>query len=362
MQPIQSQTATGRRQFGFTLVELLVVIGIIAALASLLLVGGRSAIISAREGAIHAEIQQLDAGFTEYTNQFSGGAYPPNVITSQYYGNGGPQPQNQGIRQAVYDSFRRHFNRAFPSHREPDVLLAKLAGVTVSGTTVTGQVTDGLDAGPAQGLAGGLSPYEAVVFWLGGFSDDSKYPISGPGGPSFNVADPAGEDFAARDPIFDFDVARLGPRGADGNQFGGRAIQYQVNLNGVVQTRRINLWVYLPRNRTVPYAYFHAPKNPKFDPVHDGVVGIKQLKLGAHPPLLIGDYRYVNEGQCQILSAGMDDAWGPIAGVMGVNYTAGPTAPGPGDRLLYPDGPFTGELADTITNFSTQTTLEDSQP
>jgi hypothetical protein len=34
----------------------------------------------------------------------------------------------------------------------------------------------------------------------------------------------------------------------------------------------------------------------------------------------------------------------------------------PRQYLLYPDGPFTGEVADTIVNFSDNTTLEASQP
>ena len=33
----------------------------------------------------------------------------------------------------------------------------------------------------------------------------------------------------------------------------------------------------------------------------------------------------------------------------------------PDDYLLYPDGPFTGDVADTIVNFS-EGTLEASQP
>ncbi len=53
------------------------------------------------------------------------------------------------------------------------------------------------------------------------------------------------------------------------------------------------------------------------------------------------------------------DAWGPFIEVFGTDWSQPGTAyPG----LVYPDGPFTGELADTITNFSTGSTLEDSQP
>ena len=62
---------------------------------------------------------------------------------------------------------------------------------------------------------------EAVVFWLGGFSRDPKFPISGDGGPSyasFGMARHPADRIATLDPIesrkwvFPFDVTRLGPR------------------------------------------------------------------------------------------------------------------------------------------------------
>lgn len=339
----------------FTLVELLVVIAIIAVLASLILVGGAAAIRRARIAAISAEIAQLDSAFIEYTNDRSAGAYPPNLLTASHFGNG-ITAQNNAMKEKTLDDFKRHFNKAFPKHREPPQLLAQLAGVQVDST---GQFTGGL--AESDNMFGGLSPYEAIVFWLGGFSDDPKYPISGPGGPSH--LNGSVEDFSSRQPIFDFDVTRLQPRN-DQNQFGGRSFTYDVNLNGTPQTRRVNLWVFMPNNREVPYAYFNTPKNPKFDPVHDGVVGIKQLKLNANPAgnRTNGDFRYANEGKCQILSAGLDDTWGPFADNVGVNYSAGSTTSISNEPLYYPDGPFTGEAADTITNFSTSATLEDSQP
>ncbi len=328
----------------FTLVELLVVIGIIAALAALLLVGGRRAIITARQHSIQAEITQLDAAFIEYTNDISGGAYPPNVLWQNGIGSTG------ALRfSSVVSNFKRHFNKAFPKHREPEALLNALVGGPNMGGVVL--VTPGSTDND------GLSPYEAVVFWLGGFSDDPKYPISGPGGPSFSIASGSlGEDFASRNKTFPFDPIQLGPKD-DAGQFVGRHIIYTDHRS---LSRRINLWVYFPANRTIPYAYFDASRRPVFDPSHDGLVPIKQLKVNPSLPPLLSDVRYANEGKCQILSAGLDDEWGDFASIMGVNYTGDMTQTHSG--LLFPEGPFTAALADTITNFSTKATLEDSQP
>lgn len=340
---------------GFTLVELLIVIAIIAVLASLLLVAAGSVRTTMKETAIHVEIQNLDGGFTEYCNRVSGsaGAYPPNVAWRNAFARNYTTVPNE-----VRDSFKRHFNKAFPSHREPQELLEVLVGGADSG----GQVNATL-VSPTGVERNGLTPYEAVVFWLGGFSDDPKYPISGPGGPSFIINQ--GEDFASRQPIFDFEQTQLGPKN-DAKRFDesvGRYITYTING----QDRRINLWVYFPRDRTVPYAYFDASRtprfdnnNPGFDPVVDGLTPIKQLKNNPASPPTLADLRYANEGKCQILSAGLDDSWGNFSAGMGVDYTATPTMAA--NQITYPDGPFIGEAADTITNFSTNATLEDSQP
>ena len=324
-------------QRGFTLVELLVVIAIVAALAALLVVAAAAAMRAAREAAIKVECTQIADGFTNYTNDQSGGSYPPNLTYPV---------QNSTTNAVSLSDFKRHFNKAFPNNREPDALLQLLAtGVDSSGYQLSGNAV-------------GVTPYEAIVFWLGGFSKDPKYPISGPGGPSYLVAD--GEDFAARTGLFEFDIARLGPKASDGqfDEGKGRYITYPDPRNSS-NTRRINLWWYTPRNLTVPYAYFDASRQPSYEPTYDTVAPLKMLKLNATSQT-VANIQLANQGRCQILSAGLDDAWGDLASEVGVPDYSATSATFNG--LLYPEGPWTGDLADNIVNFTDNRTLEDSQP
>jgi hypothetical protein len=175
------------------------------------------------------------------------------------------------------------------------------------------------------------------------------------------------------------ELARLAPRADDGffNEGDGRFIEYEVAVNGVTQTRRINFWQYVPKKSTQPYVYFdtsrHLPE-PRFDPPAatlptglgpDGnglhVHAIKKAAESFGAPLVI---EFANPEKFQILHAGVDDEWGEEAfelmSAHGV-VEAGRDPSKVTEYLPYPTGPFTGEIADTIVNFS-PATLEKSQP
>lgn len=353
----------------FTLVELLVVITIIGILTALVTVAAVGALKRGRETAIKAEINQMDAAVKVYKDKTT--AFPPNCQTD---GSGSNNPLNE---VQILNDLQRHMKQAFPRHQEPPELIAALAGLTR-----TGQM---LPSG--QGLQGGMSAGEALVFWLGGFSSDPKYPISGSGGPAFAIASLGNKDNRTLDPIenrdwtFPFDIGRLGPR-ADDSYFddsSGRFIEYTVAINGQPQLRRLNFWQYAPRKSQQPYLYFDTSRHPPiadFDPpaatalsrlgpdgmgLHVHALKKQNASADARLPLPI---QFVNPEGFQILHSGDDGEWGEEAfermSIHGVQEAGGDPAKLT-DYVLFPSGPFTGELADTIVNFTTETKLEDGQ-
>jgi len=346
----------------FTLVELLVVISIIAVLAGLITGAAISALNASKRASITLEIQQIESAFEDFKNEY--GAYPPN----------GMHNNTNAIMTLVENDFIRMFKKAFPRNNEPDTVIQALAGTNTAGAS-------------NENLPNGMNAAEAMVFWLGGFSSDPQFPISGPGGPSF-AENPNDSDtiLTGSDDIleehsrrFEFDLGRLIPRDSNGafhdtdNDGAGRFITYNIDLNNDGDTadlgefRRINLWQYAPNGSEQPLVYIdvsrhkpeeydmHAlgPMGPGMPMVH----AIEKVREGFSGPTLgHNDLVFVNQGKFQILHAGLDDAWGDFTqlslfmqGDIEENVT-----------ILFPTGPFIGDIADTLGNFGTGT-LEDAQ-
>lgn len=319
-------------RFAFTLVELLVVITIIAILAALLTVAVQAARRAAMRTRIKAEMSEIATGFEEYKNKIT--AYPPNCQTDY----GGHTVATQIPASQVYLDLKRHLSQAFPLHKEPDELIQKLAGVS----TITGNLPGGMRAG------------EALVFWLGGFSSDPKYPISGDGGPSFLVG--AIDPIESRSWIFPCDVTRLGPRANDGsfNSTIGRWLTYNVNINGVPQQRQINFWQYFPSRSEQPYVYFDTSRYTPAE--YDPPAAAVEPHIHALKRITNNEVVYATPEKFQLLHCGIDGEWGEEFERTSVQFA------GTDDFLAFPTGPFTGDTADTIVNFTTESTLEDSQP
>ena len=354
--------ATRQLRRGFTLVELLVVIAIIGLLIALLLPAITGGTRTANQTAIKAEISNLDRAIESYKNDVAGGSYPPDAMI----GTGTPN----AIANKIASDFKRHLKKAFPRHREPSELIDALVG---NGTA-------------SLNLAGGMTPAEAMVFWLQRFSSDPKYPISGPGGPAFSFTDAVDEpeDLASRNWILDFTADRYGPRD-DSNLFGGRFLRYDepsdFDGDGQQDQLQISFWQYYPPKSVEPIAYFDASRgihdiqHPNFLSAEGELIEVHPLKLlkagqAVNGTLKVNQVRLVNDGKFQIMHCGGDDEWGDFRQVyldpawfaVGFDQAGQDAVDLQGDPiLLYPEGPFTFELGDTVTNFGDHHSLQDAQ-
>ena len=342
----------GLKRAAFTLTELLIVIAIIAVLASLVTAAAVNALRAGKRTQILLEMKQMDGAMADFKNDY--GAYPPNGFNP----NPSSNPATGTPARLVQSDFERMFKKAFPRHNEPIGLIHALCGQNPSGPN----------------LPNGMNAEEALYFWLGGFSDDPQYPISGPGGPSYvwkdnnRSGDVTNEILENRKRRYEFDLGRLYPRNDDGS-FAGRTLsQPYPDPQDPSVTRQINFWEYTPKGSKKPFVYFDVSryKPVQYDPAGEmpqpgddeiaNVFAIKQLRQGVSTPSNMNDFVFVNSGKCQILHAGLDDAWGTRN--FGGSFTN--LSNPPASYILYPSGPFVGDAADTLANFA-DGPLADSQ-
>ena len=344
-------SALSPRLSAFTLVELLVVITIIGILAALITGAAINAMNKAKQAAITMELQQIGAAMEDLKNEM--GAYPPNAMGNVTDYN------NSSKFNEVQSDFERMFKKAYPRHQEPIGLIRALVGNTTGGVGNPSTLTDG------------MNPSEAMVFWLGGFSQDSQYPISGTGGPSFADGDDSSNTLEASDEVlenrnfsYEFDMGRLSPKDTSTGIFTGRFIQYDDPRTGV--RRQINLWTYLPSGSQVPITYFDTSRHEpsEYDPIlasidGDTVYAIKKLREGfdTNNTPKVTDITFVNPKKYQILHCGTDDIWGDFTPF---NIKQAANVNDASAVGLVPEGPFIGDIADTVGNFLTGT-LEDEQ-
>jgi hypothetical protein len=74
-------------------------------------------------------------------------------------------------------------------------------------------------------------------------------------------------------------------------------------------------------------------------------------------------FQFVNPEKFQVLHSGRDDEWDEGEGaVPRTAFDRMSVYEGQPAELFFPEGPFIGEIADTIVNFAEQTRIEDAQP
>ena len=152
---VSPKDSSSARRSGFTLVELLAVIMIIALLAALVTPAVMRARTSARNAAIKAEIDMLHMAIMNYKNDY--GSFPPAVDL------------NPGTASTPPTPAQKHLQRLFPRC-----------------ANVVGQFS--------AGGAGQITPINALASWLLGFTGDPSNPLLPP---------------ANRKKLFDFDQTRI---------------------------------------------------------------------------------------------------------------------------------------------------------
>jgi prepilin-type N-terminal cleavage/methylation domain-containing protein len=168
------------RRSGFTLVELLAVIMIIALLAGLLTPAIMRSLSSSRAAAVKAEIELLNTALMNYKNEY--GSFPPSDMRGLW--------NNATSTVNTLHPAYKHLQRIFPRIAEPTGAPAVVAA-----------------ASPYYWIAQ-MSPAQALVFWLQGFFDDPQFPLTN--GQPLSVSVPrAGTVNANREKLFDFDESRL---------------------------------------------------------------------------------------------------------------------------------------------------------
>src|SRR5262245_59166561 len=155
-----------RQHRGFTLVEMLVVIGIIAILAALLTPAVAMAIRAARNAAIGVEVNQLANAIESYTQDQGG--YPPDSRDAN----------------VVLRHIRKCYPKADPTYVAAFVTRA-CTRPTAGSTTPNYFIDEG----------------EALVFWLSMTDNDPRYPF-------LSYFNPGGVNPAPKK-YYDFDESRL---------------------------------------------------------------------------------------------------------------------------------------------------------
>jgi len=157
----------------FTLVELLVVIGIIALLVALVTPAVFRARAAATAAAVKAEIDMLHMAIMKYKTEY--GSFPPANMAGLW--NGG----SVDTTHPVYV----HLRKIFPRINEP-----------MSG------------AGSPYRYMSQMSPAQAMVFWLQGFFENPEFPLTN--GVALNATlTRAGTNAGERKKLYDFEESRL---------------------------------------------------------------------------------------------------------------------------------------------------------
>lgn len=156
------KTQPGRNRFGFTLVELLVGMTVIAILAGLLTVAVGGAFKAANEFTVKNEMTQIEAALEQFNNEF--GFYPPSFKEFENISNiGGNNNNNIAAANAVLN----FINRIAPNNAESQVIDQDFPGqrrIDLWWNNVGQFIGD--------------NPGSELVFWLSSLSKNRQFPLT----------------------------------------------------------------------------------------------------------------------------------------------------------------------------------------
>lgn len=299
-------TARTPARNAFTLVEMLLVVGIIAILMALLTPAVMRARAAARNAAIKAEIDMLHMAIMNYKNEF--GSFPPENMRGLWDSSGSPAGVN--TTHPVY----KHLRRVFPRINEREV-------------------DGGTNNRSPYFFMAQMSPPQAMVFFLQGYYANPVYPLTNDTQLSDSMPR-AGTGAGQRSKLYDFDETRLraaSPYWAATISPGAPAFQTFLADRNAAPAFARDYPVYFPSSSGggLPYVYFSnsaysnatAPTTgPTFNEmtyraVAEGggnTVAWPYLRSTATPSDSWADCHW-NSSSFQLIAAGIDNSYGDDA-------------------------------------------------
>lgn len=334
---------TVRRPTGFTLVELLVTISIIGILMAIAIPAIGRALRSAKIASLRTEIEALSQSIEAYKLKY--GDYPPDFMD--------------------WNVVVRHYRKI-----RPDIDVTELT--TLQALTYTSGVFD-----PTR-----VDRAEAIVWALGGFSSDPKFPFTGQGGPltffgnrtvAAELSNPLYYSYNStrENALFDIDTQDLNIAPIDETTPFPSTTNRRLSLDEPVVGNRDVFPIYKPDASAAPFIYFDSrtyagfidvggyPQFNGFAQMIDGVIDgvrpmLSKLAVPENIPAttgtisermqrVLGGFQFMNPNTFQVFCAGLDGRYGAVVTVPG---SSSPDIP---VYFQYPTGKAIGPTATTTT-------------